>query len=629
MGIKAAVRPVVRLTVNGEVLEVRAYTYTAPVDALGASLAIELAESGLQIASDAVVTFERGLRKGATSSLVKLVDQGNLAGKQARIEFSGDRLRLNAVNTLADRWRLGPRMPIVLYDPAWIEFADLHVYSQFADIIDYDGEYIIPETIARRRLTFYDVLRYAYVDGCKFTKVITNIEDYPVHRADFPLGTGYHAAAKKYYGMVKVAIFADDSDTLYILDIDATLPAGMITAVRQISGANVTALAIDEPLDPRINAILLTYKVDLRNTGSEWPETATDDVKVSETPDTGKPFTHGWYKQYFEVHVKQFHDNPDNPTAITREVLWKTVTSTYAGDERTGLPLMTSRETIEYVYRQGWRLLVGFNKTLEARLPLPYGEGKRLVLQAAETETSKTTWAASLYNPDEWIKLQEITDREGMILTEGVYLLAGDGYQLASQVTSATPLMQASLNRQVAQDGFQNVIRGDIATTITNFIDTGSNLVAGLTTKIDHLIPQTESARVSQNIATRKSNVAYLRSQTMLITASDVDPTDTSEATYGEIVPATKDAGELPVERAIKLAVRELKRIKQPPRNVEIEYPYFDAALRRGSLRKIVARNHPGESMYLVTGLREQGENLHGEGAKIHQTASAIKVVNL
>jgi hypothetical protein len=569
------------------------------------------------------------MKKGGQESYVFLLENGNLAGRQATIRYAGDSLVISAVNTLADRWLYAARHPIILHDMDRVEFAEVSADSR-NDVQDFDGNPIERELIGRRELDMLQVLGYAYIQGCRFSRVVTNIPNHPVRRADFGIGASFHSAVLKYTALYNPFYFADDNETLYIYDAEGTLPEGMAAAIRALAGANATRLGVNQPLDPPTDAVLLTFQEDLREGGGDdFPATATDKIKEFSTSN-GAPFSQGYYEQIIQTHIKEFHDDPNDAARVTRNVAWKQVIQTYAGDESTALPLMLSRETVTDIWLYNWRIKGGYNKTIEARAPLPYG-GRELVLREVQKERNRMQWAASVYNPDELIKIRDDVEIEGEVLIEGVLEETGDMTYKTGKITSAVPILEAATQRGVTQDGFQNVVWDKIGATLRYFRDTGTNQVDGIETKIDYLAPSVEGSRIEQNIGQRSVDISKLTSVTRLITKYDLTGEEPPEGEAGiPRVARAINAGETPYDLALEVVKRVILRIseKRVGEQVQIEYPYIDFGLRRGSLRKITARGIDSPTLYLITGFQIQGSNLGGSNPQIRQTASAVIVTN-
>jgi hypothetical protein len=352
-------------------------------------------------------------------------------------------------------------------------------------------------------------------------------------------------------------------------------------------------------------------------------------------------FNPGWTKQIVTTHYKDFHDDPFDESLTTRSIPWKVVTQNYALDDTTRLPMMVSRETQEDLYSYNFRVKMGYNKTIEARVQLPYGFApwdvgnvglsleKTLPVIKVIEEINRILWVPSIYNPNELAKTYEKTTQAGLILYEGEYTVTDYGHsniQLDTKVTSAVPILQASLNRQVQSNNFEGILWGPITTIVEYGRDTGTNQIDLHRSETNHLIPQTSYSKTIQNIADRSIEIDELQTIQMFIRDKDKEKF-WSDRGLGAFQPAEVNAGDVPYKLSLPVAKRRLKRRSATPDVIEIQLPYFDAGLRRGSVRRVYDRLGNSQ-MYLVLGYNIEVKGLDGQNPKVYQTFQAVKVQN-
>jgi len=600
----------IQLLKNGSPLPIRDFTLQSPSNALGLKLSATFAKPDVVVTTDDAISLRIGVVKDGNTSWIDYITDGKVAGQTALVEFRNDTLTIEAINLLADRWRLCSRQPIVCYDPNLISFEEVDPVRTQNDLVDEDSvpiEFILE---AIEGLTLRQVLHRAYVVGCGFQKVVTNLPDYPIRRIDFAISAGYHAAVLPFVSFFDPVFYADDNNVLFIIDIDGTLPSELVS--KKLRLKSYKSVSFERPLSNISNAILLTFKEDAADGGDDWPDNATEKI-ISTWDQTGEVFQPGWTRQEVDTYYKEFHSDPAKPDRVTRRVQFRLITRNYAFDEARGIPVLISTETEDDKWIQNFRLKSGYTKTIESRLSVPYGGPRRLLVNAW-TEINSIVWTPSLTSPDEFQKQSERTEIEGLILYEGQFT---DTLQEGSTVTSAVALIQANDNRLVTQDGFQQIKRGPIKTEFEFWRDTGTDQIDVLHTVIDHLIPQVKTSKTVQSISDRTVNINKQRTVTMLIRDEE------AETAFGLMEPLALNAGEVPFDIAYKVALRQLERLGARPRSAKVELPRFDAAIRKGSLRDIDDRE--GDShKYLITGWTITGRELGGANGSISMSTDGV-----
>lgn len=582
------IQPICELKINGTPVPVAGFELNFPPGAIGGSLTAQFANRSLTPATGDTIDFSVGLTGPDGPSSKQYISSGVIAGQRYEIREpkQGDDLSVDGLNPLANRWDLSPRNTIVLYDPARSEVNT--TTDQSHGLYDEDGNAIETTYEAVTGLDLIQVLDRAYVTGCGFSQVITNIETFPIRQVSFPVAASYHEAASQFIAMLEPLFVADDDGILNIWDTSATLPTGL--PVVQYTLSQYANASIQKPTQQVSNAALVTYRVDSGTDGT-FPDNATDRIETIDQS-SGTAGQVGWSQTVIQRHIKDFHDNPDNPSAVTRSVTWQVVVNTYGIDPVDLIAVQTSRETQTDNYSNDWRLKSGFTKITEARSDVPF-EVPTALREVART-TNLLIWNQSAFNPFEQILVWEREEISGTVL------VAGDPTDPRSH---RVPLVEANTNRIVANDGFQTILEGQPIRTKSKFWhETGSGQADLYEQTIDHLTGKVETLPVtSQQISDRRVNTGRQRQVTVLLRNTD------SEALYGLKKPIAVDAGELPPDRAIALGHRRLTRLGNPKHQVQFTLAAFDANLRRGSLRDVQLRDGSFAS-YIVTGFRIIGK---------------------
>lgn len=619
--------PKARLKINGVIHEIKSFTLTAPPRALGYALTCQLVNPTVALSVTDEITFELGNRRAGVESMKTYIDSGRVAGRKARLSFKGDTLTFDAVNPLANKWARAPRKPELLFDPDRVEIEGDRARTN-NDVIDERGDPIESRLVEVRGLDLKYILHRAYVEVMGFTRVVSNVPNYRVRQAEFPITQSYHQAAQSFAAFFEPEFFADDQGQMFLIDPQRKLPAGFAAAAKVISNGKVIALSFDQPAAQEINAILLTYMVDDNNSSGishevDFPPNVTDNEE-SEFVETGVLGTDGYSIQITTRRWKEFHDDDRNPQRVTREVDYQVITDNYAWDSQAGAVVLISTEITTELYSRDYRLHLGHNRSIQALVRIPDGGDAPIFIEAL-TEIARTKWKASMMNRDEFVKLYSYT------LTDGFVVIEGDESNPASVITKM-PLLDANRTRNVSRDGIQRLVFRPISTIYERHRATGTNQTTVTLTKIDHLTPSLESSKsVSHiadqtvNLASPNANTGSRKTVTELIIGEDVELDPLTGEELAPFVPLALNAGEVPIALAVEVAKRKLKRQGQPLATASCELANFDVNMRRGSIRRIDRRGVEGD-LFIVTGFRITGSNLGTGEGRITQSFDAIIV---
>jgi hypothetical protein len=610
------------LEVDGEEWGVTDYKYEEPEDALGAALQITLADPGLVISPGALVSFRVEVTiEGETSAVYRMKD-GIIAGHAATISGAGDSLRITSINAIGDKWNLAPREPVTYFDPAKVDLSEERGPARY-DLFDDTGAPIITKQIPVQSLELRQVLNYAFVDGCGFSQVITNIESYPVRRFDLSIANSYRKAVAPHIDYFKPKIFADDASTLWVLFPDGKLPAGYLNVARKSRLRHNLEIEAVSPVRQIVNALLFTYRFDDPQTGDEFPATATDrtTVKATEapTPSARKSIIASqWTKVVTTTHWKDFHDDATNPERVTRSIPWKIDRRVYTRNLQ-GITLEVEHTIQTDFYTRSFTLLTGYDKILYRRLQVP-GKAEPMLLETLN-EYQRIQWAESQYNPDVMIKINCRTWKEGLVLTEGAITGQTPEGLVTFDTVSKQPLTEANSNRNIGNDVLQFVQWEAIETEVEEWRDTGTNQVEVYRATKDELTGIVTDDTSTQAIADRQVNLAAYLTNTELLRNRD------SEELYGPREPLALNAGDVPYYIARPIADKFLEREGAPPDERRLVLAHYDAALHRGSVRLIYPRTGD-PAMFIITSQTEEGSKLGTMQSDIVQTAGGIKVTN-
>ncbi len=582
------------LKIAGEEAPLRSFTFNAPANALGVRVDAEIADVEVEFGQGDTCDLILKNRGGAEprARLIKngrviASDRGIGAARALGLTVRADSLSVSATDRIADKWKLAPRRPVILYDPAYITLQDNETNT---NINGEDGNRIYAATRSIGALDLIQILRFAYIEKCGFSDVVTNLPNYRIPRADFSLNAAFHAIAASFYGFFKPLVFEDDG-RIFIIDVFGNIPAGMLSGARKVRAKHYLAYNKSEPETDLVNAVLLTHKeISVQSIGDELPVGVTQRVEEDPPSDIGNYGEVGWQRTILRRYVAEIHDDIDNPDVITSEIVWRTETRTTGRDENGVIRELEINTQTEF-YSNSWRLKIGWRR--EATIYAGNGNGTKL-LQQAETETGFIYWRPSIRNPGEYEKVRMLSQLEGLVVVEG---------EDDDPDQTKTPLRDAERAGAIPDDGSAEITRLPISTTTQIWRDTGADQIQVLVTKIDQLKNKPESSGTTEHVGTnavRVRNGDAINTKTVLLVDED------SDAANGARQPIAFDAGYVPYATAKELAYRELASVNAPPPRVRVSLAEFDAGIRRGSIRRVFDRD--GNSVkVIVTGYSLSG----------------------
>lgn len=568
-------RPVVKI--NSVEVPISGFSFNAPAGSLGCVADVTIADNAL--------SFERGdtfdlilHHESLGDPKTNLIKGGRVVGDSRSIGIGrnggtlapNDTYSLKAVDLIAEKHKLSPRIPAILYDPS---FTVLEDNSTDTGVNDEDGDPIVATTQAENDLDLYTVLEFAYVEKCEFSEYITNIPTYNLPRADFALNTSFHSVATAFVNYFKPVVYEDD-ERLFIIDIFGELPAGIIAGARNVNTDKYTLFSKANPDRAIVNAVLLSHKqVSAQSLNEdEFPANVTQRIEDDPPNDIGTPGALGWQRTLLRRYIAEIHDDIDDPAKITSEITWKTETRISGRDEN-GITRELEINTKTDKYSNSWRLMIGW----ERRATIYAGDGSGgKALQEAETEIGVIEYKALNRFPGEYEKVRMMSQLTGLVLVEG-----------ESPDETLTPLRDANNANSIPDDDSASIELRPIQTTSQVWRDSGPDQIQVLSNKLNQLTNTPESSGTTEHVGTNRVRVRSGESvntrQVLLVDAA-------SDTADGAREPISYDAGYLPYEIAKELALRALDHAKNPRMTVSCTLASFDAGIHRGSIRKIYDR---------------------------------------
>ncbi|MET0646967.1 MAG: hypothetical protein ABW208_10130 [Pyrinomonadaceae bacterium] len=551
-----------RLLVGGVPLACLRAEESAQVDRLGVELSVVLARPDVNSVSFAdAVDFEIGVWTGAGYEYVPRLTGARLSGRGARYAnedgLPADAVSLSFVDVLGDRWNRAPERNIVLYDPDELDEPAPQALSELS-IYDEAGARIEPEVRAVAELSLLKVLEAAFVEGCGFDSVVTNVEDFPIEQVAFTRAGGYDAAVRGFLSLYDVVPSVVGSD-LWLIDTGAELPAGL--SPRAFPASQSLALDVTLPRREPVSAILVHLKDESAGEYStERPETPAP----VESGTFGLP---GYTVTRTERRIREWR-NFAAPTVVVREeTLFED--KTVEDHEARVISRETRTDSFDALGRS-----TGYRRTVEERLPDVEADGELLLQTVAEEEQ------LIVYTPDPRDTRRDLQDRvetrtAGLILVDADREYLGEPYRL--------PLADAHRSGYVDPDAGQRTEFGRLKTELIELKVRGQQVTRERRV-INHLTNAPDSSGVQVLPADNSVERVSSRVRSVLVRAEDGGGDVTSRR-----VPEF-DGTSLPPELALKLARRQLAQLNNPQREVTVQAAYVDPLVRRGSDLRLYGR---------------------------------------
>jgi hypothetical protein len=562
-----------RLKIGGAAKSINSFEFEAPTGVLGSRLSATLADPLATVDTSQTIKFEVAVEKGGNKQWITLMDVSRITDVDFKLTPSGDLVSINAISPMNELWQLSPRRPIVLYDPEQVDIVTLTSESR-SDVFDEDGNPIESEYVSIAQLDLYQLLDFVYKTKLGFIDVTTNIPNYPVKRSEISISSSYHSVAAAQVSLFQPFDVETNSNSgLFICDPWAKLPTGLKAGVRKIPISAAVTISRKQSAGALINAVLLSYRQNTRSDAFTGAATDRVDQEIQEVGTFGQE---GWQRTVINRFVKEFHDDPRNQARVTREIIWKVESRTSA--KAGGIVREVAIETQTDIYDYDWRLKRGYTKIIQLYSKLP---GQSAQMREAQREVNTIIWTSSLSNPTNLLKTWELTETTGTIL---VSVESDEDVE-----PTKTSLYEANRTNSVPESTDDATVQlgKPISTIIERWREVGPDQIEVAYQKIDQLAGRPEQTKTVQHTGTIEARLGNDTNQTqtrMLLRNEE------SETAVGPRVPLSLDAGDVPFDIAETIAQRILDRQGQQPQRVYVEFAGFDAALRRGSLRRVEDR---------------------------------------
>jgi hypothetical protein len=547
-----------RLVIDGEEVPILRATINAPDGALGTELSIIFARPDVsQVSASSTINFDIGVWAGGAWAWIPILTGGRMSGRGAHYAnqegLPADAVEVSFVDIMGDRWNRRPAAQTILYDPQIVDPPSVDtIRSQ--TIYNATGGAIEPFYSAIFSMRLRDVFKAAYVEGCGFSSVVSNIDNFAVEQVAFSFTGGYDAGVRPLISAFDPIVFVVGND-LWIVTQDNPLPAGF--NARDFAASNIESIDDQLPQSEPINALLVHLKDD--GTGEYF----TERLEAPPVVTSGIFGTSGYTETQTERRVREYRDF-DNPTVIKREdeIYLKTTVEDYqfnviSRDTRTNSFDALNRPT-------------GYTLTQESLLPDLNNPDKTLTLQTAHTEKQIITYAPHPLFPSRDLQSQIITEISGQIVTDNDRQYLGKPYKISLHNAHKSGYVDADADAS-SQVGTFGALK-----TITETLRVNGGQVVRDRRVTDHVAnvvdpPVTQVLPGDASFDRRRETG---KTRTVLLTIAGSDASGRRVAEF--------DATSLPSDIGMKLAAKRLARLNSPPRELNANLPFIDVTMRRG-----------------------------------------------
>lgn len=574
-----------RLLVNGLNIPIRSFRYNAPASGSGDGLEVELSKPDLaQIDDGDTFEMQIGLKASGDGAptWITLIE-GVFGSRNYSISYAEDTLRISAVASFADKLRQAPRSSFILYDPAQagditIDETDL-LRDTLGNVYGVDFE-------PAGNLTLHDVFDRAFVTGCGFSAVLTNIPAFPVARVDFSTLSTYQDAVAGLIGPFE-PVFFDLDGALWIIDVTAGLPSSLTP--RPLQPARYQTLETSATKAP-VDGLVLRY------TEPNEPDLSFAVVTETDETETGSGDN---YQKTVTTRTVRNYSRSDAPTAIVKRVLSREVIATYNADNDL-IAETTADFTLDAfgnITQQRTR-----KRALIPELSAPY----TATLDEIRDEIVTLTYRYTGRRPTLYKRVTQVTgliavDEENTYLDEPFKQEFGDAHRagnLAEGMTTET---------------------GPIKTVFETFEPIGNGQTKLVSHTIDFL--RKTSLRSESETVSGQAEQTAQKSRSLLVWRDGIDLNDATGKRVEDFA-----VGVVPLRYALPLARRRLARALAVKGEASAQFLGYDPAVRRGALFRIYGRSGASLGDHLVVGVSVAGDNL---GTAETSLSTAIQTIEI
>lgn len=559
----------VRLLANDVNVPILLFRLDYPENAVGQTLQVQLAQAVQnQFVSGTIFKFEIDDGDGWET----LLDTARQQSESFVTRPTADTLSIDISSALSDKLNLAPRRTQIVFNPAKTGAVTV---DDIEPDRDSDGNSYPISAVSVGNLSLYKVLQRAYVQGCGFDDVNTNLPDYPLARVDFGFDNSYHNAAGGFVGMFSPVYF-ENNNILNILDTSNALPAGL--SPRDLIASRFVQLSAD-----RAKSVLTDgYLVNYQSGGGDYFTNRTE-YKTDETGTFGNPnFTRTETETVFREY-RAF----SNPFVVVRSEVERETRSSY---NYLSQLIGRTRETRAF---NSQSRLSQITKTVDSLVPNLADGGTRSLLQTRD-ENISFSYIPNPRNTRETLNNRIETRINGLIAIDADNQYFAEDFR--QDFVEADKAGNLSADMTSSYGAIKTVVE-----TI-NFDNQGQSTIK--TETFDH-VRNSLTGTVSDARAGSNSFSQYNASRRVIVWRDGIDLSETKGARLEQF-----SAGELSLQQAVALVKRLLARQTEKNARVAVDVIGFDKSIRRGSTFNVKSRTGISYGNFLTVGFNIEGTNL-------------------
>lgn len=577
-----------RLKMDGVEKPIKSFRFSAPSGAAGVRLDAQFSRptpSDVPVGSGSTFTFDIYFG-GAWATILT----GIFGSRSHAIEFSGDTLSISTIDNASDKLAKAPKFPQVFYDPA----KNGTLTEEKSDILrdTFGNEY--PTTFTSSAgLDLYGLLQWAFVTVCGFTAYRTNLPNFPILRADFPMGRPVRETIAGLTGMFE-PLFFEVNGEIWIVDATLALPAGLVP--RTCPASRFRSFSAETGPDAgNLDGLVVTYTEsgdgDFYTQRFETEETAVAKSGYAATTTTVE-------REFWEYR------NSSDPQTILRSLLKSETRTT-----ENVLGTTIGRETLHFDVDSRGRV-TGHTKKIEGLIPTLVVDSDELQFGLVSEELQQLRYTTNSAGQT-WLSKRETVAR-GLVATDTDNLYLEQFFK--QDFIEAHRAGNLRVGMTVTTQATRSVIES------FRLLANGQTSVN--TTTIDHLRGTLTASRTENESG--ESEISGRQKTRRLIVwreGYDLYSSDLSQRQLKDL-----NIGELPIAHGKSLAQRKLLRTNAGKGTAEVSLFGYDAGLRRGSTMRITDRSGASLGDFLTLGFEISGDGLGTAAATLRTRLELLEL---
>lgn len=564
---------------NNEI-DITSFSISAPKGAIGKLVDLQIAKKDLSLVTLAkTYTFQIGKRPTARGAIEweTIIENAELDSRAFSIAWStsapSDTLSFGAISAIADKLNLYPASNIIIYDGNKISVS----IDDLERVFDSNGARVETDLRNIYGLNLYYLLNYLRkLTG--FASIQTNIPNFEISRADFPITNSFRSSIAGIIGAFEPIFFTVGSD-LWILDKTAAIPEEF--APRAITADQFLNWQVQMPSGPALDGFLLSF-ID----SSTQANTYVDRL-VQTSEETGRFGDANYTRTEIARTYRDWKNTGDLNTILKSEII-REVHSTY-----NNLLHLTGREIETHTFdAQGKR--TNSRRTVEALVPDLQNTGTPSLLTTRD-ESQSIFYTPEPKNPKRFLQSKIITQVRGLISIDAANQYFEDNFKQDFIEAHKAGNLTVDMTSEFAP----------LKTITETLTPLGNNQYQVRISTFDHLRNTNVNSTSEPKTGDATLNGLAGRSRQLLVLHTGL-----TQATRTGRPIETFAVGELPLFFAKPLAQRLLARRLAKKQTGAIEIAGFDSSVERGVFFRALDRNGASFGIYLAEGYSVSGTNL-------------------